>query len=120
MSTYLKETLNPATGEWETATWHDDHFGNHYYGVEFPSQPGAIYDPRHTELETRPFESNELITRDHKPDELEDKVYPILLSRELLKRLNHKLNLKQNEVWVELRTEIRKQSPICLDCGKEK
>lgn len=52
MSTYFQETKHPETGKWERATWHDDHFGKHLYGVQFPSD-GKIFDPRDVELETR-------------------------------------------------------------------
>jgi len=51
MSTYKKETLHPETKIWENATWIDDHFGNHNYGVQFSD--GKIYDPRAIELQTR-------------------------------------------------------------------
>lgn len=55
MSTYSKLTKNPNTNEWEKATWHDDHFGNHHYGVSFPSDPDFYWNPDEVELETRPF-----------------------------------------------------------------
>lgn len=51
MSTYWKTTKHPETGKWEKATWHDDHFGKHHYGVEFPD--GSMWDPWETEFETR-------------------------------------------------------------------
>lgn len=38
MSTFQQMTKHPETGEWELATWHDDYFGRHKYGVEFPSE----------------------------------------------------------------------------------
>lgn len=37
MSTYTQITKHPQTGTYEEATWHDDYFGPHIYGVEFPS-----------------------------------------------------------------------------------
>lgn len=37
MSTYKQVTRHPQTGVYEYATWHDDYFGPHVYGVEFPS-----------------------------------------------------------------------------------
>lgn len=37
MSTYWRMTKRPDTGKWEKATWMDDHFGRHRYGVLFPS-----------------------------------------------------------------------------------
>lgn len=43
MSTYQQWTKHPATGLWEHATWQDDHFGRHHYGVIFPS--GDTFDP---------------------------------------------------------------------------
>lgn len=51
MSTYMKMTLNPDTDKFELAVWHDDYYGKHHYGVEFPD--GTIVDPREVELETR-------------------------------------------------------------------
>lgn len=52
MSTYNKQTKNPDTGEWEEATWIDDYFGRHCYGVKFPST-GEVINPEDVELETR-------------------------------------------------------------------
>lgn len=37
MSTFIKMTKHPETGKWEEATWYDDMFGHHNYGVVFPS-----------------------------------------------------------------------------------
>ena len=37
MSTYSKITRHPQTGEYESATWIDDYFGHHVYGVMFKS-----------------------------------------------------------------------------------
>lgn len=51
MSNYKRLTLNPSTQEWEMATWIDDYYGSHRYGVEFPD--GDIYDPSKIELETK-------------------------------------------------------------------
>lgn len=51
MSTYIKTTKNPNTGEWEQAEWRDDYFGKHHYGVIFPN--GDIFDPEIYKLETR-------------------------------------------------------------------
>lgn len=42
MSTYTKITKHPQTGDYEKATWHDNYFGQHIYGVEFPSD-GKVY-----------------------------------------------------------------------------
>jgi len=50
MSTYNKETKHPNTGEWHNATWRDDFYGHHHYGVEFPN--GEMFDPEKTKLET--------------------------------------------------------------------
>lgn len=52
MSTYFQETKHPETGKWERATWHDDFFGKHLYGVQFPSD-GKVFDLREQDLETR-------------------------------------------------------------------
>lgn len=69
MSTYSRETKHPKTGAWERATWYDDLFGNHNYGVVFPSDADNVpqnsdqswqewarsiaFDVRDTKLETR-------------------------------------------------------------------
>jgi hypothetical protein len=56
----MKETQHPETGEWELATWIDDYFGNHNYGVQFRSDRAnpdplkrVVYDPREVKLKTR-------------------------------------------------------------------
>ena len=51
MSTYSKQTKHPITGEWHEATWIDDFYGRHRYGVQFPD--GGTYNPDTTKLETR-------------------------------------------------------------------
>lgn len=75
MSSFIKETRHPKTGEWEAAQWLDDLFGPHRYGVVFPSDikeaglegltmngnwfEEAIkiaFDPDKTMLETRDFQ----------------------------------------------------------------
>ncbi len=43
MSTYQRFTKHPVTGRWENATWIDDYFARHHYGVEFPD--GSVFDP---------------------------------------------------------------------------
>jgi hypothetical protein len=63
MSTYSRDTKHPVTGKWENATWFDDLFGNHHYGVVFPSDREKYgkdlplrtiaFDPQKMELETR-------------------------------------------------------------------
>lgn len=35
MSTYKKITKHPLNGSYFNATWHDDYFGPHLYGVSF-------------------------------------------------------------------------------------
>ena len=51
MSTYSRQTKHPVTGEWHEATWIDDFYGRHRYGVQFPD--GGTYNPEKTKLETR-------------------------------------------------------------------
>jgi hypothetical protein len=41
MSTFSQPTIHPNTGKVEDATWHDNYFGHHRYGVEFAD--GAIF-----------------------------------------------------------------------------
>ena len=42
MSSYQKQTVHPETKQIEKAEWLDDYFGNHNYGVRFPSD-GKIF-----------------------------------------------------------------------------
>lgn len=51
MSTYWQITKNPKTGKWEKATWIDDYFGSHRYGVKFPD--GTVINPEKIKLETK-------------------------------------------------------------------
>lgn len=37
MSNFVRRTRHPETGLFEDATWLDDYFGNHIYGVKFPN-----------------------------------------------------------------------------------
>lgn len=57
MSTYSRLTKNPKTGKFETATWIDDYFAHHHYGVRFPD--GSIVDPWEVELETKMWDEKE-------------------------------------------------------------
>lgn len=41
MSNYQQLTKHPITGKWEFATWIDDHFGPHRYGIHF--RDGKIF-----------------------------------------------------------------------------
>jgi hypothetical protein len=41
MSNFIQPTIHPNTGNVEDATWHDNYFGHHRYGVEFAD--GAIF-----------------------------------------------------------------------------
>ena len=53
MSNYQKLTKHPEYQTWEKADWIDNHFGEHNYGVIFPSHPNVVFDPRDEMLETR-------------------------------------------------------------------
>jgi hypothetical protein len=37
MSSFVRRTRHPRTGEFEDADWLDNYFGGHAYGVSFPS-----------------------------------------------------------------------------------
>ena len=50
MSTFTRRTKHPQTGDWEQATWLDNYFGNHRYGVRF--HDGQIFNPEQVELQT--------------------------------------------------------------------
>lgn len=43
MSNYIRRTKHPDTGVFEDASWIDDHFGKHNYGVRFPSKPDITW-----------------------------------------------------------------------------
>jgi hypothetical protein len=43
MSNFKQMTNHPITGNLEFATWMDDYFGRHRYGVKFPSD-GKVYE----------------------------------------------------------------------------
>ena len=63
MSTFKQTTKHPTRGDWQNATWHDDFFGNHKYGVTFPSDErkhgdntplrSIAFDPEKVQLETK-------------------------------------------------------------------
>lgn len=50
MSSYIRKTKHPETGEWLDAYWLDDYFGPHHYGVQFKG--GDVFDPEKVTLET--------------------------------------------------------------------
>jgi hypothetical protein len=52
MSNYKRYTKHPEYGTWEEAQWIDNHFGEHNYGVIFPSHPNVVFDPRDQPMET--------------------------------------------------------------------
>lgn len=76
MSTYKASTQHPFTGEWEMATWLDDHYGPHKYGVRFPN--GDTFDPREHELKTMGFDErmNEAYTEWYQKHKPEDPTWP--------------------------------------------
>lgn len=51
MSNFYKVTKHPITGKWEKATWLDNYFGGHHYGVKFSD--GQVLDERAYDFETR-------------------------------------------------------------------
>jgi len=61
MSTYSKQTKHPITGEWHEATWMDDFYGKHRYGVRFPD--GETFNPDKIQLETREDEPQDSTTK---------------------------------------------------------
>jgi len=69
MSSYICNTKNPATGEFEAAQWLDNYFGPRHYGVKFLD--GSMVDPEEVELETN---HDELI--DLKPSDPEATLRP--------------------------------------------
>jgi hypothetical protein len=53
MSSYKMQTKHPIDGLWYEASWIDNYFGHHKYGVEFPD--GNVFDPRFHKMETKEF-----------------------------------------------------------------
>lgn len=63
MSTYKKTSRHPIRNDWQWATWYDDLFGSHHYGVVFPSDEkkhgddtplrSIAFDPEKIKIETR-------------------------------------------------------------------
>lgn len=51
MSNFSKLTKHPLTGDWEMADWLDNYFGQHHYGVKFPS--GEVFNADEKDLETK-------------------------------------------------------------------
>jgi len=51
MSSYCQMTQHPTTKKWEMASWMDDFFGIHLYGVRFKS--GEIFNPQDWILKTK-------------------------------------------------------------------
>ena len=58
MSNYTAMTKHPKTGEFKRATWIDDKFGSHNYGVQFEGET-EVYDCRKIKLETRELTDQE-------------------------------------------------------------
>lgn len=83
MSTYTKITRHPLTGEFAMATWRDDYFGPHLYGVEFPAD-SVVYPSEqvsNSQLETLWFDDVTQGLRNYllgDPQEVEEKILKIL------------------------------------------
>lgn len=54
MSNFKSYTRHPYTGEFSMATWLDDHYGPHRYGVKFPN--GDTFSPDEQELTVKDFD----------------------------------------------------------------
>ena len=53
MSNTKRLTKHPETKQFELATWIDDYFGEHNYGIIFDSSPNVIHDSRDEEFEVK-------------------------------------------------------------------
>lgn len=60
MSSYQRKTQHPLALHFETAEWLDDYFGNHNYGVRFPSD-GQVFRADEFEWEPRPEHAGALV-----------------------------------------------------------
>lgn len=81
MSTYQAITKHPKTQKFEVATWHDDHFGRHRYGVEYASEPGVYYDPEFDDCEQQREEEVVLPSLQQEPEEDTGEFSPARLER---------------------------------------
>ena len=54
MSTYDVMTKHPTTNEWLIATWLDDYFGHHNYGVRFHKYPESVWRADSYPMDTNP------------------------------------------------------------------
>ena len=62
MSTYKQLTKHPETGKWEMATWIDDFYSHHHYGVKFLD--GKMYDPERMKLEIKDIDEKEVTKKE--------------------------------------------------------
>ncbi len=60
MSSYQRKTQHPETLHFERAEWLDDYFGNHNYGVRFPSD-GKVFRADEFDWRGAPEQDNALI-----------------------------------------------------------
>jgi len=60
MSSYQRKTQHPLTLHFENAEWLDDYFGQHNYGVRFPSD-GQVFRADEFEWEPRPEHAGALV-----------------------------------------------------------
>ena len=70
MSTYSRQTKHPFTNEWHEATWIDDFYGRHNYGVQFPG--GDTYDPRKFPIMARDSKPNTLTSTEKRLEEFNE------------------------------------------------
>ena len=61
MSNFIKKTRNPKTGELEDATYLDDFYGTHVYGVRFPD--GSMYREEDLEEWKEPIYQNRTVEK---------------------------------------------------------
>lgn len=61
MSTYNRITQHPNTKRWEMATWYDDYFAPHVYGVSFPNDTVIYTTEMVSDKELKEFWADDVI-----------------------------------------------------------
>lgn len=96
MSTFNRVSKHPQTGKWELATWIDDYFGSHIYGVLFNSDEKVYPTDMVEDIEVKNYFAEDVKIAFLKFIEDEGRVHAP--NEDLLKFLNN-IELAYNERW---------------------
>lgn len=108
MSTYTKVTRHPRTGKWEQATWHDDYFAPHVYGVHFPSDQKVYTVEMVSAKAIKEFWAEDVMTTLRNLDYREDELLNFLNELEAV----YKARWKRDPQGGEGAVEHYKQKPL--------